>query len=254
MAMGRRKRKQQGEMWIPSCKIPRVAGHPFYQRLNGILEKHCFDSFVEEICCKQYAEKIGRPSIPPAVYFRMLLVGYFEGFDSERGIAWRCADSLALRDFLGYELSQATSDHSSVSRTRRRLDLESHQAIFAWVLSVLTEEELLTGKTVGIDASMLEANAALHSIVRRDTGQSYEAYLEELAKASGIATPTRAELSKLDRKRPRKGSNDDWKNPHDPDTRITKMKDGRTHLAYKAGHAATTWFWNAPGVTRCINA
>jgi len=237
MAMGKRKQKPQGEMWIPTREMPRVAGHPFYERLNGVMGEHGFDAFVEEMCAEQYAEKMGRPSIPPAAYFRMLLVGYFEGIDSERGIAWRCADSLALREFLGYELSQATPDHSSVSRTRRRLDLETHQAIFAWVLRVLTQEGLLTGKTVGVDASTLEANAALRSIVRRDTGASYDEFLEELTQASGIATPTRADLAKIDRKRPRKGSNDDWKHPHDPDARITKMKDGRTHLAYKAEHA-----------------
>jgi transposase len=217
--------------------MPRVSGHPFYERLNGVLSEHGFDAFVEEVCESQYAEKIGRPSIPPAAYFRMLLVGYFEGIDSERGIAWRCADSLALRGFLGYELSQATPDHSSISRTRRRLDLETHQAVFGWVLRVLAQTGLLTGKTVGVDASTLEANAALRSIVRRDTGASYDEYLEELAKASGISTPTRADLAKIDRKRPRKGSNDDWKHPHDPGARITKMKDGRTHLAYKAEHA-----------------
>jgi transposase len=237
MAMGKRRRKPQSEMWIPAREMPCVSGHPFYERLNAVLGEHGFDVFVEELCGAHYAEKMGRPSIPPAAYFRMLLVGYFEGIDSERGIAWRCADSLALREFLGYELSQATPDHSSVSRTRRRLDLEAHREVFTWVLRVLAQEGLLTGKTVGVDASTLEANAALRSIVRRDTGASYEEFLVELAKASGIATPTRADLAKVDRKRPRKGSNDDWQHPHDPDARITKMKDGRTHLAHKAEHA-----------------
>jgi transposase len=205
MAMGKRKLEPQGEMWIPTREMPRVAGHPFYERLNGVLGEHGFDAFVEEVCESQYAEKIGRPSIPPPAYFRMLLIGYFEGIDSERGIAWRCADSLALRAFLGYELSQGTPDHSSLSRTRRRLDLETHQAVFGWVLRVLAETGLLRGKTVGIDASTLEANAALRSIVRRDTGANYDEYLEELAKASGISTPTRADLAKVDRKRSRKG-------------------------------------------------
>jgi transposase len=171
------------------------------------------------------------------VYFRLLLVGYFEGLDSERGIAWRASDSLALRQFLGYELSEATPDHSTISRTRRLIDVETHRDVFGWVLRVLAEEGLLKGDTIAIDGTTLEANAALRSIVKRDTGQAYNEFLERLAKESGIETPTREQLAKLDRKRPRKGSNEDWENPHDPDARITKMKDGRTHLAHKAEHA-----------------
>jgi transposase len=237
MAMGKRRPERQDELWIPAHEMARAPGHPFYERLNGILDEHGFDVFVEERCAEHYAEKMGRPSIAPGVYFRMMLVGYFEGLDSERGIAWRCADSLALREFLGYRLSQRTPDHSSVSRTRRRLDLETHQEVFSWVLGVLSQGDLLTGKTVGIDASTLEANAALRSIVRRDTGASYEEFLTGLAQASGIATPTRAELAKVDRRRPKKGSNRDWKHPHDPDARIAKMKNGRTHLAHKVEHA-----------------
>jgi transposase len=167
----------------------------------------------------------------------MLLIGYFEGLDSERGIAWRCADSLALRQFLGYELNQRTPEHSSLSVIRGRIDLETHREVFQWVLKVLAQSDLLKGKTIGIDATTLEANAALRSIVRRDTGQKYEEFLQELAKASGIESPTREDLAKLDRKRPKKGSNEQWTNPHDPDAKITKMKDGRTHLAHKAEHA-----------------
>jgi transposase len=167
----------------------------------------------------------------------MLLIGYFEGIDSERGIAWRCADSLALREFLGYALDKRTPDHSSLSIIRGRLDIETHREIFQWVLKVLAKSGLLKGKTIGIDATTLEANAALRSIVRRDTGQPYEEFLTDLAKASGIETPTRQDLARIDRKRPKKGSNEDWYNPHDPDAKITKMKDGRTHLAHKAEHA-----------------
>jgi transposase len=167
----------------------------------------------------------------------MLLVGYFEGIDSERGIAWRCADSLALRSFLGYSLEKQTPDHSTVSRTRRLFSLETHQEVFTWVVKVLAQKDLVSGKSVGIDATTLEANAALRSIVRRDTGEGYQEYLKGLAKASGIETPTREDLATLDRKRPKKGSNDDWTHPHDPDARITKMKDGRTHLAHKAEQA-----------------
>jgi transposase len=237
MAMSRRTSEVQGDLWIAVQEIVRSPGHPFYERLNALLAETGFDRLVEDRCQKFYAEVLGRPSIEPGVYFRMLLVGYFEGLDSERGIAWRCADSLALRAFLGYALTKATPDHSSLSKIRQRIDLETHEAVFAWVLKVLATHDLLKGKTLGIDATTLEANAALRSIVRRDTGESYRAFLEGLARASGIETPTQADLAKLDRKRPKKGSNKDWKNPHDPDAKITKMKDGRTHLAHKAEHA-----------------
>jgi len=237
MSMNRRATDRQSEFWIPTRELAQSPGHPFYRRLNQVLARHGFDRFVEGLCEKFYAEKLGRPSVPPGVYFRMLMVGYFEGLDSERGIDWRCADSLALREFLGYSLKQTTPDHSTLSRTRGRIDLETHQAVFRWVLKVLAEEGLLKGKTIGIDATTLEANAALRSIVRRDTGEGYEEFLTGLAKASGIATPTREELAKLDRKRSGKGSNDDWQHPHDPQARIAKMKDGTTHMAHKAEHA-----------------
>src|SRR6266849_2979899 len=164
------------------------------------------------------------------------MVGYFEGIDSERGIAWRTADSLALRSFLGFEVSQATPDHSTISRTRRLIDVETHRKVFLWVLRMLAEEGLLKGNTVAIDGTTLEANAALRSIVRRDTGEAYEEFLKGLAKESGIETPTREQLARLDRKRNKKGSNDDWKNPHDLDAQITKLKEGRTHLAHCGEH------------------
>lgn len=237
MSMSKRQRERQPNLWINTAEIVRSPGHPFYQRLNLVLAKHGFDRFVEERCRSFYAETLGRPSIPPGVYFRMLLIGYFEGLDSERGIAWRCADSLALREFLGYALDERTPEHSSLSVIRGRIDLQTHRDIFQWVLNVLAKSDLLKGKTIGIDATTLEANAALRSIVRRDTGQKYEEFLQELAKASGIESPTREDLAKLDRKRPKKGSNQEWKNPNDPDAKIAKMKDGRTHLAHKAEHA-----------------
>jgi transposase len=175
--------------------------------------------------------------LPPAVYFRLLLIGYFEGIDSERGIAWRVADSLGLRRFLGYALTDGTPDHSTLSRNRRLIDVETHQEVFSWVLGVLAESGLLKGKTVGIDATTLEANAAMRSIVRKDGGEGYSEFLTRLAQESGIATPTREDLVKLDKTRKNKASNDDWESPHDPDAKITKMKDGRTHLAHKAEHA-----------------
>jgi len=238
MAMGKRKRKlRQQSMWIATQELPRSASHPFYKRLNRILEQTGFDEYVEQLCESFYAPTMGRPSLAPGMYFRLLMLGYFEGIDSERGIAWRAADSLSVREFLGLELDEAPPDHSTISRTRRLIDVETHRAVFSWILDRLAAAGLVKGETLGVDATTLEANAALRSIVRRDTGEGYEAFLTRLAKASGIATPTREDLARLDRKRPKKGSNEDWTHPHDPDARITKMKDGRTHLAHKAEHA-----------------
>jgi transposase len=205
--------------------------------VNELLEAEQFDEFAEKECAKFYAENHGRPSLTPGMYFRLLLVGYFEGIDSERGIAWRAADSIGLRKFLGIGLDEQTPDHSTISRTRRLIDVETHRKVFFWILERLRNQGLLKGKTVGIDATMLEANAAMRSIVRRDNGESYEEFLKGLAKESGIATPTREDLGRLDRTRKNKASNQDWVNPHDADARITKMKDGRTHLAHKAEHA-----------------
>jgi len=238
MAMGRRKdRARTPGLWIATNELPPTGGHPFYQRLNQVLEARAFDEFVEAQCAPFYAGTVGRPSLTPGTYFRLLLIGYFEGIDSERGIAWRTADSLALRGFLGLGLDEAPPEHSTISRTRRLIDLETHRAVFTWILQVLATADLIKGKTIGIDATTLEANAALRSIVRRDSGETYQEFLTRLAHASGIETPTRADLARLDRKRPKKGRNTDWRHPHDPDARITKMKDGRTHLAHKAEHA-----------------
>jgi transposase len=237
MSMGKRKRDRQPTMWVPTTDLPTAASHPFYRRLNQLLREHGFDEFVEAECAGFYAKTMGRPGLPPAIYFRLLLIGYFEGIDSERGIAWRAADSLALRDFLGLHLHEAPPDHSTVSRTRRLIAVETHRAVFTWVLQCLATAGVVKGKTIGIDATTLEANAAMRTIVRRDTGETYEEFLRKLAKASGIGTPTRADLARIDRKRQKKGANDDWTHPHDPDAKITKMKDGRTHLAHKAEHA-----------------
>jgi transposase len=237
MAMGKRKRERQEAIWIAASDLPRPMGHPFYVRVNSLLDRHGFDAMAEAACASFYAPTMGRPGLAPARYFRLLMVGYFEGLDSERGIAWRVADSLALRGFLGLALSEPTPDHSTISRTRRLIDVETHRTVFTWILQRVAEAGLLKGQTLGIDATTLEANAALRTIVRRDTGERYEEFLTGLAQASGIATPTREDLARIDRKRAKKGSNDDWTHPHDPDARITKMKDGRTHLAHKAEHA-----------------
>jgi transposase len=238
MAMGTRKQREKQEgIWIAQVELASAPGHPFYQRLNGLLESEGFDAFVEERCAKHYATHFGRPSLTPGIYFRSLLIGYFEGLDSERGIAWRLADSLALRRFVGIDLDEMTPDHSTISRTRRRISLETHHEVFGWVLNLLADRGLLQGKRIAIDATTLEANAAMRSIVRRETGENYEEFLRGLARASGLVTPTREELARLDRKRKKRMSNEDWKSPADGDARITKMKDGRTHLAHKAEHA-----------------
>lgn len=239
MAMGTRKqRERQQELWVASSEIVQTPANAVYDRLNAILNKHNFDRVVEQVCRKFYKKsRLGRPSITPGAYFRALLIGYFEGIDSERGIAWRVADSLSLRKFLGYALDEQTPDHSTISRTRRLYWVETHKAVFGWVLRILAEEGLLRGQTVSVDGTTLEANAAMKSIVRRDNGQSYDEYLKGLAEAEGIEKPTREQAARLDRKRKKKMSNDDWESPSDPDARITKMKDGRTHLAHKAEHA-----------------
>ena len=238
MAMGKRPvARQASPLWVETADLPTSDGHPFFERLNRVLEDCGFDAFVEGLCSAFYAARMGRPSLRPGRYFRMLLIGYFEGLSSERGIAWRVADSLSLRSFLDLELTESAPDHSTLSRTRRLIDVETHEAVFTWVLERLSEAGLVVGKTVGIDATTLEANAAMRSIERRDTGESYEAFIRRLAEASGVETPTRAELARFDRSRKnKKTSNKEWKSPQDPDAKIAKMKDGRTHLAHKAEH------------------
>src|SRR6201988_2297160 len=238
MGMGtRRRRQRQQQIWIAQQEVAKGPAHPFYARVNELLGEKKFDEFAERECAKFYAGNMGRPSLAPGIYFRLLLVGYFEGIDSERGIAWRVADSLGLRRFLGIGIDEPTPDHSTISRTRRLIDVETHHKVFFWILEVLREQGLVKGKTVGIDATTLEANAAMRSIVRRDTGESYEEFLQGLAKESGIETATREDLARVDGTRKNKASNEDWVNPHDGDARITKMKDGRTHLGNKAEHA-----------------
>ena len=236
-------------MWVATADLPKSAGHPFYAQLNRVLDDAGFDTFVEAQCAQCYADGLGRPSLAPGRYFRLLLLGYFEGLDSERAIAWRAADSLSIRQFLDFALHEAPPDHSTLSRTRRLIDVETHQAVFTGVLQRLADAHLVEGHTIGIDATTLEANAAMRSIVRRDTGEAYEAWLTRLAEASGIVTPTRAELARFDRKRKKKGSNEDWTHPHDPDAKITKMKDGRTHLAHTAEHAVDLETGAIVGVT-----
>jgi transposase len=237
MAMGTRKmRERQEDLWYGG-ELPTAPGHPFYKRLNEILDDAKFDSFCETSCAGFYHHKLGRPSLPPGQYFRVMMIGFFEGLDSERGIAWRLADSLTLRQFLSIGLDERTPDHVTISRTRRLIDAETHQGIFSWVLERLARSGLIKGKTIGVDSTTLEANAAMKSIVRRDTGESYMAYLQRLAEAEGIDVPDTASLLRMDRKRKKKTSNEDWNSPSDEEAEITKLKDGRTALAYKAENA-----------------
>jgi transposase len=237
MALGRQGERQT-ELMVGWAELPRSPGHVFYDRLQTVLLEAGFDGFAEAQCAPYYARKRGRPSLPPGRYFRMHLIGYFEGIDSERGLEWRCADSLSLREFLRLGTTEPVPDHSWLSKTRSRLPLEVHEAVFTWVLQRLAEHGLIQGERIGIDASTMEANAALRTIVRRDSGESYRAMLERLAQESGIATPTAEDLIRLDRQRKGKRlSNQDWVSPSDPEARIAKLKDGRTHLAYKPEHA-----------------
>ena len=238
MAMGRREPKQQS-FWIEASEIVRGEGERFYEQLNRLLNAHEFDEFVEELVERgELFREGGRPSLPPGVFFRMLLAGYFEGVSSERGIAWRCADSLSLRRFLGYELTEETPDHSTVSLWRRRMPASMHREVFNWIVDVARQEGLVRGRKVAVDSTTLEANASMKRIARRVDGKSWEHYVKELAKEEGIDKPTARDGSRVDRRRKGKRvSNSEWKSPTDEDARIAKMKDGRTRLAYKAENA-----------------
>jgi transposase len=242
MSMGKRRQPQEA-LFVMADGLPKSAGHPFYRRLNALLAEADFDHWIEKRCQRYYEqeEKRGQPSIPPGVYFRMLLVGYFEGIDSQRGIAWRCADSLSLRQFLGVPLGEATPDPKTLSNTRRRLPEEVFDEVFQFVLGIAAEKKLLSGKTVGVDSTLLEANAAMKSIVRRDTGEDWKEYVTRLMREEGAIEaehePTDDEIRRFDKNRKNKRvSNEEWVSPSDPESRITQMKDGRTHLAYKAEH------------------
>ena len=208
--MGTRKsRERQEPLWY-GTELPATPGHPFYTRLNEALDKANFDRHCEESCAGFYHAKLGRPSLAPGLYFRIMMIGFFEGLDSERGIAWRLSDSLTLRQFLSIGLDENTPDHVTISRTRRLLDGETHQRIFNWVLERLAQSGLIKGKTIGVDSTTLEANAAMKSIVRRDTGESYDDYLKRLAEAEGVNAKDAAAVRRMDRKRKKKTSNEDW--------------------------------------------
>ncbi len=217
--------------------LPPPPAHPFYDRLNALLDQASFDATLEQWCRPYYAAESGRPSIPPGVYFRMLLYGYFEGLGAQRAIAWRCSDSRSVQAFLGLPPHKPTPDHSSLTRIRQRLPDSVHEQVFVFVLKLAEDHGLLPGPTVAVDSTLLEANAAMKAIVRRDSGDDWKAYLRKLAAEAGIEDPCDEDLRRFDRQRKgKKVSNDDWVSPADPDSRIAKMKDGTTHLAYKAEH------------------
>ncbi|MFN8005454.1 MAG: transposase [Terriglobia bacterium] len=236
MALGKRTVKQS-ELFVPVAELPKSPAHPFYSKLNALLADSGFDGFVENLCEPYYKEG-GRPSIPPGIYFRMLFIGYFEGIDSQRGIAWRCADSRSLREFLGADWTDTTPAHNSMTVIRQRLPAEVFEKVFDHVLQVLRQKGLLKAKTLGIDSTTLEANAAMKAIVRKADGKDWKEYLRALAKAEGIENPTEEDLRRIDRgRKDKKVSNQEWESPSDPDSRIARMKNGTTRLAYKAEHA-----------------
>lgn len=241
MALRKRQSDEQQELWVATSQVAKDPGHIFYERLNKLLGEAGFDRFVEQLVEPYYSAK-GRPGIAPGVYFRMLFIGYFEGIDSQRGIAWRCEDSLSLRSFLGIRLTESAPDHSSLSRIRDRYAIEVVEEVFAFVLQVAAEKKLISNAVIGVDATYLEANAAMKSIVRRDSDEVWKAYIRRLMIEDGVIDdhdePTDDELRRFDRRRKgKKVSNDDWKSSSDDDARIVKMKDGRTHMGYKAEHA-----------------
>ncbi|MGH9641818.1 MAG: transposase [Terriglobales bacterium] len=237
MALGRRE-PVQSEMWVAAKDLPRSAGHVFYTKLNRLLADADFDRRIEELCRPYYADDQGRPSIAPGVYFRMLFVGFFEGLGSQRAIAWKCADSLSAREFLGVPIAADAPDHSSLTRIRQRLPFEVHIQGFLMVLEIARAKGILRGKTLAVDSTMLEANAAMKSMVHRVSEKTWRKYLQQLAKEAGIEHPSDEDLRRLDRNRKgKKVSNEEWKSPTDPDSRIARMKDGTTHFAYKAEHA-----------------
>lgn len=240
MSMGRWGEERQLEMFVPTCELTSGPRHVFYERLNELLREAGFDAWLESLCADCYADG-GRTSIPPGVYFRMLFVGYFEAIESQRGIAWRCQDSLSLRAFLRFALHEATPEHSSLSKIGDRLPREVYEEVFAFVLKLVDAQGLLSGKTVGVDSTLIEANAAMKSIVRKESGEDWRAYLQRLAAAEGLDLKTREELARFDKQRQKEGrkktSNEEWESETDPDSRIMKMKDGSTHLSYKAENA-----------------
>src|SRR3974390_1128592 len=230
----KKKKAAQGELWVATHELPALAKAAFYSRLDETLESFGFADKVRALCAPAYKNtKAGRPGIDPVVYLKMIMVGFFEDLPSERAIAARCADSIAIRSFLNYELDEHTPDHSSLTIIRQRLGLEVYQKVFTLCLQALQEHGLLRGKHLGIDASVMEANASLRALVNRNTTEQYWDYVKRLAAEQGIDPEDAAAVRKFDRQRPGKGSNQDWENPHDPDAKIGPRKHGGTDMIYK---------------------
>jgi transposase len=239
MALGKRKRQHQDTFWVAADKLGGGPRNAFYDRLNRLLDEIDFDGQLEK-AAEPYYESTGRKGLPPGVYFRMIFIGYFEDISSQRGIAWRCEDSRSLARFLGFAPGESTPDHSTLSLTRERLPMQLHQFAFELILKAAADNGLLKGKTLGVDATDLEANASLKSIVRKDNGDDWREYLRKLYEAeTGKSDPDDDELRRFDKNRKpcKKVSNDEWESATDPDSRIGQMKDGRYHLKYKAENA-----------------
>ncbi|MFC1895537.1 transposase [Thermodesulfobacteriota bacterium] len=239
MALGRR-RSIQKELFVTSDEIAKAPAHPFYSRLEEVFKAHGFDAFCEELCQPYYADGVGRPGLAPGVYFRLLMLGYFERIPSERQIARRVADSLSLRQFAGFSLTEGTPDHSTISKTRRRLPLSVHTAVFTKVLDILIGENLFRGKKIGVDATTLESNAGMRALTHNISGKSHREYVKGLMAEDPDEPdyPSPDDISRFDRRRKgKKLSNKHWINPHNQDAKITRMKDGRTHFAEKCEQA-----------------
>jgi transposase len=233
------KKVKQSEFWVEADRLPAATPDAFYRKVNATLEAMDFAREVWKICGPAYAEawRGGRPGIDPVVYLKMLMIGFFEDLPSERAIASRCADSLSVRGFLGYELSEATPDHSSLSVIRQRLSLEQLESIHVVLLQALRRHGLLKGKRLGIDSSVIEANASLRALEHRNTEEGYWEYVKRLAAAAGVDVEDTAAVRRFDKRREgRKTSNEEWVNPHDPEAKVGRTKDGATDMIYKPEH------------------
>ncbi len=240
---GSKKKASQQTLWLPTSDLVQTPVNAFYDRLDHELEQAGFHESIRELCRPYYQDSgTGRPGIDPVVYFKMLMVGFFEGIASERAIAARCADSLSVRHFLRYELTEATPHHSSMTRIRQRLPEEVYGEVFALILAALKKAKLVKGKKLGMDASVIEANASMRTLTHRLTGEAYRDYVRHLAAEAGIDTEDEAAVTRYDKKRTARGSrrkrvsNDDFTHPHDPDARIGRTKKGQTRMTYKPEH------------------
>jgi transposase len=234
----KQKRIVQGELWIDAAKVALPEGCAFYDKLNAMLEAVGFDEQVHALCQPYYRmDGPGHPGVDPAVYFRILLIGFFEGIRSERALATRCADSLMLRRFLRYQLDESVPDHSTLSVIRHRFPVDVFHQVFTIMHPALASLGLIRGAHIAMDTSVIEANASMRNLRNRCTGEKYREYVRRLAKDDGVNPRDEAAVSRHDRKRKnRKTSNNDWQNPHDPDAKVGPTKHGETRMIYKPEH------------------